>query len=342
MADNKGLGLQETKGSFQISGVVTGTQSDKFYKEIMTKNNKPMRLINFGVNVDKDKTVYLGLNGMERDTVVFSKQEGEGKNKKTTTKKVAWKDRFTFAEKDYKPLGVNVGVTKVTGKDGKEVNNKKVLVEYDACKEIGDNLVDDKSIFVKGKLEFSTYNNKHQTKFVPTQVSLCKDIDFEIEGFKPTADFKQTIIFMGITKRDDGKFVISAKIVGYNSIEDAEFIELDEKRASLFKKTLKPYNAITIGGIINVEKDTETVTESDNDGWGEVAMDKVKSPTVRELIITGADKSSIDATTYSEAIIEEALAKIKSSDTAKKDYGDSEDEWGAVDTSKATEADDEW
>ena len=342
MADNKGLGLQETKGSFQISGVVTGTQSDKFYKEIMTKNNKPMRLINFGVNVDKDKTVYLGLNGMERDTVVFSKQEGEGKNKKTTTKKVAWKDRFTFAEKDYKPLGVNVGVTKVTGKDGKEVNNKKVLVEYDACKEIGDNLVDDKSVFIKGKLEFSTYNGKHQTKFIPSQVSLCKDIDFETDGFTPTADFKQTIIFMGIAKGENNKFIISAKIVGYNSIEDAEFIELNETRANLFKKKLKPYNAITIGGIINVEKDTETVTENDNDGWGEISMDKVKSPTVRELIITGADPTSIDTETYSEAIIEEALAKIKSSETAKKDYGDNENEWGAVDTSKATEEDDEW
>lgn len=341
MAENKGLGLQETKGSFQISGKVTGTQSDKFYKEITTKSNKPMRLINFGVNVEKDKTIYLGLNGMERDTVVFSKSEGEGKNKKTVTKKVAWKDRFTFAEKDYRPLGVNVGVTKVVGKDGKEVNNKKVLVEYDACKEIGDNLIDDKSVFTKGKLEFSTYNNKHQTKFVPTQISLCKDIDFEVDGFKPTVDFKQTIVFMGITKSDDKtKFIVSAKIIGYNSIEDAEFIVINEKLANNLRKTLKPYNAITVGGIINVEKDTETVTDLD-DGWGEIEMDKVKSPTIRELIITGADKDSIDTDTYSESIIEEALAKIKSSETAKKDFGDN-DEWGSVDTSKTTDDDDEW
>lgn len=341
MAENKGLGLQETKGSFQISGIVTGTQSDKFYKEMTTKNNKPMRLVNFGVNVDKDKTIFLSLNGMERDTVVFSKTEGEGKNKKNVTKKVVWKDRFTFREKDYKPLGVNVGVTKVTNKDGKEVNNKKILVEYDACKEIADNLVDDKSVFVKGKLEFNTYNNKHQTKFIPTQVSLCKDIDFETDGFKPTVDFKQTIVFMGITKSEN-RFIISAKIIGYNSIEDAEFIELDEKRASLFKKNLKPYNAITIGGIISVKKDTEAVTTSDNDGWGEVEMDKVKTPTVRELIITGADKASIDTETYSESIIEEALAKIKSSETAKKDFGDSGDEWGSIDTSNATSEDSEW
>ena len=342
MAENKGLGLQETKGSFQISGVVTGTQSDKFYKEMITKSNKPMRLVNFGVNVDKDKTVYLGLTGMERDNVVFSKSEGEGKNKKSVTKKVAWKDRFTFAEKDYRILGMNVGVKKVVGKDGKEVNDKKTLVEYDACKEIGDNLTDDKSVFTKGKLEFSTYNGKHQTKFVPTQVSLCKDIVFEADGFTSTVDFKQTIVFMGITKSEDKtKFIVSAKIVGYNSIEDAEFIVINEKLANNLRKSLKPYNAITVGGKINVEKDTEAVTETD-DGWGEIEMDKVKSPTVRELVITAADPTSIDTDTYTETIIEEALAKIKSSETAKKDYGDNDSGWGSVDTSNTTDEDDEW
>ena len=340
MAENKGLGLQETKGSFQLSGTVSGTKSDKFYKETMTKTNKPFRSIGFAVNVDNGKGVYVSLNGMEKAEVCFSKSEGKGQ--KSTTKKVPWKDRFTFAEKDFKPLGVNVGVSKIVDKSGKEVNDKKVLVEYDACKEIGDNLVDDKSVFVKGKVEYSTYNDKHQTKFVPQQVSLCKDIDFTAEEFTPTADFQQVIIFTGIKPNEDKtKFTISAKIVTYNTIEDAEFYVTNPSLANIFKKNLKPYTAIKVWGNINVEKDTEEVTT--DDCWGDSNnMDKVNSPTTRELIITGADKNSVDTETYTEEIIEKALEKMKSEKNAKNDYGDSGDDWGSTDTSKASSEDDEW
>ena len=93
---NDGLGLQKTEGNFQLRGIITGTEKDKFYTEMTTKTGKPMRMVNFGVEIDKGKTIYVNLNGMEKETVCFSKKEGEGKNKKTVTEKVKWANRFDF------------------------------------------------------------------------------------------------------------------------------------------------------------------------------------------------------------------------------------------------------
>ncbi len=338
---NTGLGLQETKGSFQLRGVVTGTEKDNFYKEITTKSNKPMRMVNFGVNIDKNKAVYIGLNGMEKDAVFFSKSEGKGKDKKNVTERVAWKDRLSFKKDGFKPIGVNLGIVKVTDASGNEVNDKQTKFEYDACKYIADNLVDDVSVFVKGKLEFSTYNNAHQTRYTPNQISLCKPIDFDEENFSPLGNFEQVIVFMGITKNDNGTFTVSAKIITYNAIEDAEFVVENTKLAKNLKG-LKPYTAIKVFGDIRVEHDVEEVDEED-DGWGTPnPMERVNNPTVRPLVITGADKDSIDTDTYSEEEIEAAIAKVKSDKNASKDYGDtSDDGWGSADIKSSNDDEDE-
>ena len=68
---NKGLDLPQTKGSFQIKGVVTGTQKDNFYKETQTKTQKPWRILNFGVKNNKDSTIYVTLSDGEKDKVYF-------------------------------------------------------------------------------------------------------------------------------------------------------------------------------------------------------------------------------------------------------------------------------
>lgn len=39
-------GLIETKGSFQLRGIVTNTEKDEFYKEGKTKNETPKRNVN--------------------------------------------------------------------------------------------------------------------------------------------------------------------------------------------------------------------------------------------------------------------------------------------------------
>lgn len=349
MADNnnKGLGIPQTKGFFQVKGMVTGTEKDKFYKETKTKTDKPFRTINFGLKTDSNSTTYINLTGMEQDKVYFAKTETVDGKKKTDTVDVAWKDRFKFAKERYKMIGVNVGVTKKKDAKGNDVNDKKVLTPYDACKEIGDNLKDDQSVFVKGTIEYSSYESNGQkkrgTKFIPSQVSLMQDINFEDEKFVPMADFVQVIVFMGIDKRDDGKGVVSAKIVGYSSIEDAEFIIENPDLASLFRKNLKPYYALKVmGKIVTVENASEVET---TDMWGETnSMTKTDSPIVRELVIVGADPATIEKETYNQDKIDAAIAKMNSNKRAEKEYGDDDGKWGNTNiaSSSTSEGDEPW
>lgn len=336
----KGLGLPQTKGTFQVRGKVIGTSKDKFYVEKMTKNNKPWRSVNFGVQFDNEKTLYVGTNGMERDVVCFSKKLEDGK---TDVKKIPWKDRFNYHEEGYRMIGVNVGVVKTTDENGNAVNDKKTLTDYDSCKEISDHLRDDMSVFVKGNLEFSTYQDSHRTKFVTSQVSLTKDdVDFEKEEFHPVADFTQMIVFMGVTpNKEKTRATVEAKIVTYDTIEDAEFIIEDMNLARMFAKQLKPYTGIKVWGRISVEKDTEEVETTDC--WGKKNnMDKVNSPTIRELIIEGADPNSIDTSTFTEAEIDKAIEEMKAAKAAESDFGGSENGgWGTVQHGSEDGMDDE-
>lgn len=334
-------GLQETKGSFELRGIVNGVDRDSFYKEITTKSGKNMKMLNFGAEVENDKSIYLSLNGMERDNVFFTNKDKDGK---ITTEKVAWKDRKTFKKNDFKLLGVNLGLTKIINKEGNEVNDKQTLVEFDACEYCNKNLADGTSVYVRGQIEYSTYNDKHYTKFVPNQISLCKPINFEDEKFEPLANFAQTIIFMGIERNEDGTFTVNAKIVTYSTIEDVEFFvpAAKAKFAKTLKK-LKPYTALKVYGNIVVEKEVDTV-EDDDDEWGDPnPMERVSNPVTRKLMIFGGDKDSLDTELYSEEAVEAAIAKLNADKRADSDFGSSDsDDWGSVGDSSSDDDDVEW
>lgn len=275
--------------------------------------------------------MYVGFNGMEQEKVYFFKSEGEGKNRKTVSKDVPWRDRFDFNEEGFRMVGVNLGVSKITDSSGKEVNDKKVMTQYDACQEVYENLKDDASVFIRGNIAYSEYQGKHQTRFEPTQISLCRPVDFEQADFQPTADFTQSIVFMGIKPNEDKtKFTVSAKIVTYKTIEDAEFYITDTTLANVFKKNMKPYQSIKVWGNISVEQQTEEVEIESVDCWGEAnEMEKVSAPTIRELIITGADPTTIDKEAYSEAVLDEAIEIMKENKQASSDYGDDGEKWGS-------------
>ena len=147
---------------------------------------------------------------------------------------------------------------------------------------------------------------------------------------------------MGISKdKDKDRFVISAKVIGYGSIEDVELITYNSKLANNLKK-LKPYTAITVWGDIDTVVNTEEVEEED-DGWGESnKMTKVSSPFTREMVITGADKDSIDTEIYSEESVEGAIAKLASKNKTDKEFGSDDDDWGSIGSKKASDEDDEW
>lgn len=337
MAKARLFDLPETKGAFQLKGIVSGTKKDGFLKEIKTKSNKDMRMINFGVEYAEGSTLYVNMQGMEQDNVYFSKR-AENKGDKPDVVKVPWADRFSYNREGYKLIGKNIGAKKKLDKDGKEVNDKKTLTEFDACKEVADNLKDGNSVFIRGRLDYSSMtddsgNKKHFTKLVPDQVSLCGDVDFADEKFTQQNDFNQVIIFMGVEKEADngaetGRFLVQAKIVTYSSIEDVEFVIEDSKLANMFSKNLKAYNAIKVSGHMVTATQTETV--SDEDSWGEEdSLEKVSAPTKREFIITGAKPSSIDKELYTKDNIEEAISKINKSNKAEDDFGsDSKEDWG--------------
>lgn len=330
--------MPETKGSFQLSGIVTGTKKEGFLKELKTRNHKDMAIVNFGVTYEPEKTLYINLQGIEQDNVYFSKKS-EKKGEKAETEKVPWANRFDFNREGFRLIGKNIGVQKITNEKGEEVNDKKILTDYDAAKEVGKHLVDDKSVFTRGSFDYSHYtddngNVRRSVKLVPQQVSLCKPIDFADDDFVPTADFNQTIVFMGIEQEKEndkatGRFIVSAKIVNYSTIEDAEFIVEDSKLATLFKKNLKPYTAIKVSGKMTCNTQTEEVEDEDN--WGEEdKMEKVNASVRREFVITGAKPSTIDKELYTEEKMNAAYAAIAKKDKAENDFGDTKtnEDWG--------------
>lgn len=340
---NRIFELPETRGRFQCKGIVNGTEKEKFYTEKKTSTGSDFRAVNFGCEFDKQKSMYLNLTGMPRQNVYFSKRDT--KTKKTETKAVPWDNRYTFSEEGFNLIGTRLGITKTTDEEGKLVNDKKVMPEFDACEYIANNLNDDASVFIKGKIDFSSYIDsngdiRRSTKYVPEQISLCKEVNFDEYDYienKPVNDFMQTIVFNGIEKetadgKETGRFIVSAYIVTYSDVVAKEFIIVDAKLASLFKKNLKPYYSIDVHGHVEVTHVVEEVDE--DDGWGESnAMNRVSAPSKIEMVITGAKPSSIDKETYTEENISNAIKAVKNSKTAEKNFNSgnsnqSEDGWG--------------
>ena len=346
--------LPETKGHFQLIGEVLGVEGKKFFEEKLVKGDKKMRFLKFGLKTSEENNVYVDLNGMERDVVYYSKRNPD--TKKMETKKVKWSDRKTPPSKDHKIIGVNVGLEQYIDEMGKKQNKKMSMAEFDATEYLASHLKDDMPLFVKGKLEFSSFlNDKDEiarfVKFIPNQVSRLKsEVDFEKEDFKPMHDFTQTIIYMDAvlddTDENDKKGVIEAKIVTWNGIEDASFIVRNQALFKTMKKNLKPYEAITVwGDIINKVLKEEV---SSGDVWGEEnPMERTGKTYVRELVITGANETSIDKETYTKANVEEAIRAINDfggvgdkTDKAE-DWGNKPESNNSKDTSNESEDEDD-
>jgi hypothetical protein len=353
MAKERIFDLPETKGEYKVRGNVKGVQKDNFFKSTTTKAGKPKNVLKFGVETNTDSTVYLDLDGTERDEVYFYKKS-ETKGQKGTTKKVPWLKRADFKEEGYNLLGMKIGLNKVVDDKGKEKNDIHTYVEYDACEVLSKQLKDNLGVFVRGNIEYSSFTNdkdevKRMIKFKPSQISgVSKDIDFSVEGFKPTNDFQQTIIFMEANMDEsdpnDKKGVISAKIVNYSSIEDTEFIIRDGKLFKMFKNNLKPYTAIKVFG--EIYNKVESQEEFEDDGWGvKNPFETTDKTFIKELVIKGADPSTIDKDTYSQKEMDKALKAINDSKQAKEEFGDNvkEDEsWGEVQQNSNGSEDDGW
>lgn len=354
--------LPETKGNFQVKGIVKGTKKDKFYSEKKSKSGRNMRSVNFGVEYDNGKDVYIGFNGFELDRVYFYKRP-EAEGTKGTTQAVSWNNRFRFADdpknEGFRLIGKNLGLSKVTNEKGELVNDKKILTDFDACDEVRKNLADGESVFIRGSLSYSSNkddkgNIRRYKSMEPSQISLCAPCDFNDENYKVQNNFNQVIVFMGIEKEienevETGRYVVSGKVVTYSNIEDVEFIvdpvnEKQKKLAMTLRKKLKPYWAIKVSGHIQASVQVEEVVEED-DGWGEEdEMEKITAPVKREYIITGADPKTIEKEVYSKEAIEEAMQKIRNANKAEENYGSDSDssDWGDSSLGDVDEEDEEW
>lgn len=346
MASKKGLDLQQTKGRFQVSGIVYGTETERFYKEGEMKNGKNYRKVNFEVKYNKNAMdrngsgIYINLMGMEQEKVYFSTTpatKAKLKLEKNITYSVPWSERYNTPKEGYDIIGATLlGLSKKNNSDGKEVIQKIKLMPYDACEEIANRLVDGLHVLIKGNIVYSSNNGKRYINFEPDQILLCdKEIDFESDSFKPNHEFKQTIAFMGMEKdsKEDSRYVVAAKIIKYNSIEDAEFIIKNDAVARTFKRALSPYDSLEIHGKIVVEKDLKMAGGGQQDnGWGEESeMDVMREPTKCEFLILGAKQSSLDKTIYSEEVFDEAMEKINNKIDANIDFGNTQagDTWGS-------------
>ena len=358
MASKRKFDLQETKGTYEIIGKTSRVESDKFFSErTNSKDGKKTeaRKVNFGIIYDDNeagtnkKEIFVGLDGYKRDKVYASKSVTENGKKKFETKDFSWENRYNLPE-GFSPIGIRLGIEKQMNSEGKIENVKKNLYEYDACDELHNKLMDDQSVYVRGSIQnYTSSKGEHRQQFNISQISLLSD-DIEFgEGFTPKNHFKQPICFKGIEQSPDrdGEWIIYGYVISYNSIEEIEMITRDATIARNLHKQVKPYWYIELWGDIENIPNTESV--KDGDVWGkECSMDKQVAPSKTVLVVTGAKPSSIDGELYSEESIDQALAIIKQSKIADKDYGKSisDDEagfkgnWGSVDPNSLDEEED--
>lgn len=338
MAKERLIKLPQTKGMFKVMGKVSGVGGDKFFTELKTKTGKDGKKVKFMVETkegeDGVNKVPVELTGYEKENVYFFRNEDLDHGIEKDSKAVAWRDRLKFKQKGYNLLGTRVGLEK--DEEGK--NKQKVLVEFDAADYISKHLQDDQSVFVKGDIDYSESTGESGTRLFTryqiNQLSACKkDIDFESENFKEGNAFKQTFVYTGIEKaQEEGKYIISGLIVGYQNITHVEFTTYKAGLARTFKKKIRPYTAITVWGYLDNRVIKEEVEESDD--WGEAdTFDTAGSVFINERVITGADKDSIDKDTYSQDKVEEAIKAIKefgesAAKVEKKDNKKDDDDFG--------------
>jgi hypothetical protein len=322
-------GLPETKGQYKLRGFVTGMGRDNTYSEKETKTGKQRRVLNFGVQTAPESIVYVSSQGMEQKEVFFSKRS-EVKGQPSTVKRVSFADRHKDQGEGFTLIGTSIGLDK----DDEGKNVVKTLHDYDASKTLYEKLDDDTPIFVQGSIEYSSFRNDkdevtRNKKFLVGRIYNAKEMDFEDEKFTETSDFKQRILFMGIKKIDDKndpRFEVEAKIVTYNSVEDADFVIRNTGLANTLRSVLKPYNAIDVWGKIYNKLDTDDIPVTNTKGnWGkEDSFKRVNNTYIRELVITGADPDTIDVETYTEDIIDEAMKALNEFGTGNK----SSNNWG--------------
>lgn len=334
--------LKQTRGTFEVHGILMGFKEEKAFSEIITRSNKKMRMMNLRLKISESEMMFLHLNGMEQEFVYFSKPVKGGKPE---MEKVDWVKRTRFSKEGYRLIGVGLGLTR--GEDGK--NELVTLTPFDAINYVETNGTDGISVFVKGTIEYSSYEDKNSkemkkaTKFIPQAIYLSKnEIDFTSEKFVKQAEFAQPMVFTGVERTGDKDFqyFINGSVIGYNSIEDIS-LETNESLAKQLKDKVKAFNGITVTGKIQSSQVVETVTA---EVWGEASsVGKAKTPARVTMVVTGARPETLDTESYTKKSVElfrdecfEAKKAKNASSFESQDGGD----WG--EKSKVSDTESGW
>ena len=328
--------LQQTKGTFQVRGVVSEMQKETAYQEIQTKNGNTMRRLKFAVSPDGKGKIFLELTAFPKTDVFFYSKD----DKKTI--KVPFADRNKPQAEGYNLIGINLGLEKVVDKKGKEINKKITLCEYDATMYIFEHLSDGDEVFINGDIEFSSQNTddgfKRYHKLIPKQISLLsQSLDFTAEDFVPHAYFSQQVLIKKVVENEEDKkdITLQANVINYNAIED---VELPVKYSGLVKnlKKIKPYTSLVVTGTLYQEPITEQVEVEDD--WGEIDhMSRINSFSPMQFLVTGAKKETLDTDTYTKesiitaqrAIEEWGANKIQEQTSKTNTTATDDDDWGA-------------
>jgi hypothetical protein len=308
--------LEETKGTFTLRGKIDGLNSDYAVREGVTSTDKDYKALSFFVQTSPTNRVKVEMFGMEREVIYYS-------SKAKQSKRVPFENRDKVNLKGYQLMGVNINAS------GKK-NDRKTLIEYDAVDYIREHFSDGDSVYIKGQIDFSEFENQHGEKINKTSFRLSTlkkeevEIDFNDEDFIPHAFFKQDIVVSELME-EEGKLFIHAKIIKYKGdLADATFV-VDAERLKKFSKTLK--KNLKFGDWINVKGwivsetiETEEEPEEEGEDWGGETPEGMDNNYIKEYInelqIVNVDKETYEPQKYTE---EDLYTK------EEEDFGDDED-----------------
>lgn len=335
--------ISQTKGSFEAKGVLFGLKSENLVKT----SDKGFKMMNLGLRLADGEVMYLSLNGGEQKFVYFSKMGAKGE--KPVQEKVEWEKRNRFNKDGYNLIGVRLGLTKneETGK-----NELVTKVAYDAIEYIEENAEDGMSVFVKGQIEFGSYEKneelKKTVKFVPNAIYLAgQPIDFQDEKFEKYAEFAQKVVYKGvrrekIEKSEEYNFYADVALIGYRTYEETS-LEITKDLAAKFKDNLKPNTGIVMTGKLKSSQVVETVTA---EVWGEdTKVGKPKNTGRTVLFVDGAQPATIDTETYKQKVLDAYIGEVaeykKAQEAKKAGFASQEGgDWG--NKSKVDEVEEVW
>ena len=217
--------LAQTRSYFTVSGKVTGTDRENYYKTDVTDKDVEWASLNFGVKTSPNQIIFMRLFGLGKE-VVYLYNNDKKLDKADRLKKVDyedWADNVEeYEEEGFFPLDLTIALER--DEKGKVVNVIRTIT-IDGINDIYEDglLENDMDVTIRGNITTQTYVNREgeevtQTNYEPTSIYLTKqEIDFEDEKFVERAKFDAEFIYTDHEyDKKEGKLYIYGLAVGYN------------------------------------------------------------------------------------------------------------------------------